>query len=272
MKINWTLLRDLIRVDLITMRGGKNSTAVSAIGFMLFTLLIGFFVSPLGGLYLPFLLGTFFVPTLFHNEMKYHSEKLWALLPVERKDLVTARYLLGFGVYSAVGLSCWLILLLAQKLRLWRIWMIRDENDADVMDIVGLLAEKMGLSERGLFNLCYFAAFAFGMLVMSSSLRAYFKDNERFNLAMQMGGYLRKHKRGELVAGILVLAVLAFWILVAMDVLPVSIVFVILERLLLQLAHAADGFLLAVTLVTIGIFHTAFQYVSTLIEYEKKEL
>ena len=107
---------------------------------------------------------------------------------------------------------------------------------------------------------------------MSSSLRAYFKDSERFNLAMQMGGYLRKHQRGELIAGILVLAVLAFWILIAMDILPVGVVFVILERLLLQLAHAADGFLLAVTLVTISIFQMVYQYVSTVIEYEKKDL
>ena len=43
MKINWNLMRDIIRVDLITMRGGKNNTLLTLILFW-GAVLVGFSV------------------------------------------------------------------------------------------------------------------------------------------------------------------------------------------------------------------------------------
>ena len=43
-------------------------------------------------------------------------------------------------------------------------------------------------------------------------------------------------------------------------------------RLISQLARAANGYLLGAVFLTVTGFHTAYQYISTLIEYDQREL
>ena len=265
MKINWNLMRDIIRVDLITMRGGRNNTLLTLILFSGFMGLMGFIVSPLGGLYVPLLLGGFFVPLLFNNEMKYHSGKLWSLLPVERRDLVNARFLLSVGCFIAADLVFYLLMLLAQTIKLWKI------TSGVNVDIIEMTSQRLGYTELGFFNLCYFGVSAFALGIMASSLRKYFRDPDSFSNLLS-GVMLRKSSRTEVLWLLIIGGVFVFWLLVISGILPLGMAAQVVIRLISQLARAANGYLLGAVLLTVTGFHTAYQYISTLIEYDQREL
>lgn len=274
MKEQLTRLCDLIRVDLITMQGGKGSTRTAAIALILLMIGGGFCISPLAGLYVPFLLGAFFVPTLFQNEIKYHSEKLWALLPIERNDLVRSRFVLFFVIYTTSGLAVYLLMVLALKLRLWMV-LFTDAEGGAMIDIVGLMAEKTGFSELGYFNVCYFGAFAFGMGIAASALRNYFRDPQKFNFNISTGMYLQKTGKKDLIYFGIIMCILLSWVLIVTGILPLDAVtpaLLVIVELLMQLANAADGFLLGAVFLTMAGFHSLYAYISTLIEYDQREL
>lgn len=265
MKINWQLMRDLIRTDCITMKGGRNNNILILAAFGGFMGIMGFCISPLAGLYVPFLLGGFFVPTLFNNEMKYHSGRLWCLLPIERKDLVNARFLLSTGLYAAVNLAFYLLMLLALRLRLW-------EHLDMGADIIGMMAKRMGFSRLGLFNLAYFSVISFGLVLMSGSLRRYFRDPEKFSAILQAAAGLRKSSRKELLLGGLILGASLLWALIVTGILPLGPAAALLVQIFLQIAQAANGLLLGILFLSASVFHTVFQYISTQIEYDQREL
>ena len=267
MKQNMTLLRDLIRTDLTTMKGGKNSSMWLYGGFTLFMAVLGFLVSPLAGLYIPFLLSAFFVPMLFNNEIKYHSERLWCLLPIQRRDLVNARFILSIGLYLAFTLAFYLLMLLSMRLHLWSVM------DPETPDIVSMTAERAGFTPLGFFNLCYFGTVAFGLILMAESLRKYFRDPASIRAVIGGAfGAMQKAKTTEYIFAAFIIGSIVLIALVITGILPVGPAFVLLLRLLLNLAQAADGFLLAAVFLTISGFHVAFSYVSTLIEYDNREL
>ena len=266
MNQNRELMRNILRTDLITMKGGKNGAIWLYLGFILFMIVMGFIVSPLAGLYIPFLMGAFYVPMLFNNEMKYHSERLWSLLPIQRKDLVNARFLLSIGLYLAANTVFYLLMLLSMRLQLWTLF-----GEGDVPDLITIVAERQGFSKISFFHLCFFAAFSFGLCCMASSLRKYFRNPEQFFSLMQLGSFTKAAK-GEYIALVLILGVIALAVLVITGILPLGAAVSVLIQLFVQLAGAADGFLLGAVVLTIGAFQTAYEYISTLIEYEKREL
>lgn len=263
MKQSWSLMREIIRVDLITMKGGKNSTLLPVVLFTLIITGAGFCITPVAGLYIPLMLGGFFVPMLFNNEMKYHSEPLWSLLPMERKDLVNARFLLCMGLFITADFVFYLLMLMSLSLSLWK-------NMDMKMDIIEMMAERMGLSRLGFFNLCYFGASSFGFLCMTSSLRKYFRDPAKFNIILQ--NHLQKSGKKEIAALCIIFAVFGFWLLITTGMLPLGEMAVIFVQLVSQLSHAANGFLLGAVFMTIAAFHAAYEYTCTLIEYDQREL
>ena len=173
---------DIIRSDFITMNGGKNNTRVIAVLITLFFGGLGFMFSPLVGLYVPFLVGCFFVPMLFQNEIKFHSEKLYSLLPIERKDLVRSRFVISVVLYTVFSLIFYFLMLLSLKIKPY--YYILGE-DAENADIIMILAQKSGsMTELGIYNLLYFAVFSFGLMILSGSLKKYFKDSRAFEAIM----------------------------------------------------------------------------------------
>ena len=71
------------------------------------------------------------------------------------------------------------------------------------------------------------------------------------------------------------MGILLFWVLLVTGILPLDAVtpaVLVVVQLLLQLANAADGFLLAVVFLTMAGFHSFYAYISTLIEYDQREL
>ncbi|MBR3630017.1 MAG: ABC-2 transporter permease [Oscillospiraceae bacterium] len=270
MKLNWHTIREVIRVDLLTMRGGKkNGALVAVLIFLVFCLAAGFMISPVASLYLPFILGGFFVPTLFHNEMKYHSEKMWSLLPIQRRDLVNARFLLSYGLYAAVSLVVYLLMLLSMRLELW--YRVTDEN---MIDIISLVAKGMGMSKMGFFNMVYFAAVTAGMIFMGSTLRTYFRDPEALRTQMNLGakGKSRIGSKKEITAAAVILGLFIVGALAVTGILPIIPAIRPVTYVFRQLAGAADGVIFGVILLTVAVFQVMVYYIGTLIDYDKREL
>ena len=231
----------------------------------LFCGVIGFLFSPLIGLYCPLLMGAFFVSMMFQNELKYHSDKLHSLLPIRRRDLVNARFLFTTVLYTALSLIFYLIMLLALKLKIYYLIM---GDDAENVDIISLLVQQSGgsFTEFGLFNLLYFAAFSFGLINMSGSLRKHFKDSKTIDLS------LKKATKKDYVYFLLIFVLILLWVLVVSDVLPLGSLAAIIIQLFAQLAGAANGFLLGAVLVTMAVFSAIYKYICTVLEYDEKEL
>lgn len=256
---------DLIRVDIITMNGGKNNTRSMLIMLLVIFGVLGFVFSSLVGVYCPLLVGGFFAPMIFSSERKFHSEKLWGLLPIRRRDLVNARFLLSVTVYTALFVVFYLLMLLSQTIKLNDIIF---ENGSAELDLIAILARQTGgaITELGLFNLFYFAAFAFGLMFLAGSLRSHFKDSKLSD------GTLKKASRKEYVYLALIAAVGLIWALIISDVIKLGPLLLVSAQLFLQLATAANGFLLAAAMVAIGVFSAIYKYVCTVLEYDDKEL
>lgn len=256
---------DLIRVDLITMNGGKNNTRTILILMFIIFGVLGFVFSPIIGLYCPLVTGGFFVPMLSRNEQKYHSDKLWGLLPIRRRDLVTARFALSITAYTALFLITYLIMLLAQKLKTY--YLILGEG-ADELDFIAILVQRSGggFTELGLFNLLYFGAFAFGLIFMTGSLRRYFKDSKTTDIS------LKNVTKKEYIYLLLAVVLILLLVLIVTGVLPIGSAVLVFVQIFAKLAEAANGFLLGAVLVTIALFSAVYKYICTVLEYDDKEL
>lgn len=260
---------DLIKLDIITMNGGKNTLTIALVVMVLFIAGIGFVFTPLFGLYCPLIVGGFFVPVVFRNEMKYHSEKLHCLLPINRRDLVNARFLLVTGLYTGLFIFFYLIMMLAQHLKLN--YLIMGE-DAEMVDIIGMIVKMSGgsFNELGLFNLLYFIVYAFGIIICTGSLKRYFKNSEF--LSPTLSFVMKKVSKQEIVIGVIVLSILALWLLTVMGILPLNNLLSPIILLFYQLAQAANGFILGAAALTVAWLFAFCKYVSTVLEYEEKEL
>lgn len=260
-------LFDLMHADLITMNGGKNNMRTTLIVSVLFFGGMGFLFSPLFGLYVPMIVGAFFVPMVFNNEIKYHSERMYAVLPIARKDLVRSRFLMSITLFTAASLLFYLLMLLSLHLKAYYIFF---GEDAEHLDVVRLLAEAYGMTETGVLGLLYSVVYSFGLRLISGNLRKYFKNSQDFTATVS-GGFRRMNKK-EKGYLLLTLGIVLFLILAVTDILPIKSLIAPVMQLLLQLAGAADGFLLGAVLVAMAAFRSIYSYICTILEYEEKEL
>lgn len=262
---------DLMKVDLITMNGGKNNMKAIAVLITVFCGFTGFCISPIAGVECPFLIGAFFVPMLFRNEQKYHSGKLWGLLPVSRRDLVNARFLLVLGLYTISSLLFYLLMLLSL---VFKPYYLLFGADAENMDIISLLAKSSGgtLTALGVFNLVYLSGFSVGLVIAAGSLRNYFNGSERFELSLSLGKTRKNRKKDQGIEVLIFAAILLLWGLTVSGYLPIGPAAAVVIQLFAQLAGAANGFLLGAALVTMAVFQAVYKYICTVLEYDEKEL
>lgn len=262
-----TAIRNLILSDLMIMKGGKKNNMISLyITMLIFMLAGGFCISPLGGLVTPLMFSV--IPMMIvQNEMKYHCEKLSALLPVRRRDVVNARFLLSLGIYLLASAAVYPVMLLSLKLRFY-------ETITEEKDILFNLVEKLGsFTELGLFNLIFCITFSFGLVIMTKTLKQLFEDNSSaaalFGL-QQTPGVKRRNKELIRVVVSILLVLLAF--LCITGIIPIGTTAALIIKLLIQLAKTANGVLLSVMLLFWAICKMLLVYISTVVNYEKKEL
>lgn len=257
-------LFDLMRIDFITMNGGKNNMRTIFIFMFVFFGLFGFFITPLFGIYCPLFMGGLFVPTIFKNERKYHSDKLHCLLPIKKQDLVKARFLMILGLYVIFSLLFYALMLIAIIFKTY--YLFWGEFGMD-LEILTLLAESSGgtFTVFGLFNLIYLVAFAFGIMMASGSLRKHFRGNKTMEF------YFAKITKKEYIIFLLVFVGLIIWVMIVSGILPVGTALMIILQLLVELAEAGSGFMLGAVFVVIAIFSAVYKYICTVLEYEEKE-
>lgn len=258
-------IKDLIRTDLITMSGGKNSQKTMLLACVIAFGALGMVVSPLAGLYIPLLMGGFFVPMLFGNEMKYHSEKMFALLPVRRKDIVRSRFILSVGAYLIAAALFYLLMLLSIKLKLF-LRFIDDEK----FDILSMLAERSGstMSETGYFNVLYFAVSFWGLTLTTSALRKYFRNSSIFDTTI----IIRKAGKQDYKMLIIAMLVIIGLVVFITDLLPVRAALAPVGAVIAMLFEAANGLLMGALLLVMGIMSAIYRYICTMLEYEEREL
>lgn len=254
---------NLMRTDLITMNGGKGNLKSVAVAMLLLFGLIGFIISPLAGIYTPLMTSFFFVPMVFQNESKYHSSKMFALLPINRKDLVRSRFILCIGIYTIVCIIFYLLMLLSMQFKIYNY--INGE-----FDVLEVMAKNFGggFTSLDMFNLLYFSVFSLGLIALSSSLRKYFKDSKKVTAQFSFN----KASKQECFIAILIFVMLILIVLVISGILPIDSALVVILLLLKQIAGVLNGVLLGIVMLTIGIMTTVYKYICTILEYDEKEL
>ena len=251
-------LTDLIRTDLITMSGGKNNMKMIAIMSVLFFGAMELLFSPIFAVYIPCIMGGFFVPMLFHNEIKYHSDKMFCLMPIARRDLVRSRFILSAGLYVISGIVFYLIMLISMKLKIYRSFF--DEE----IDIIARVIKNTG--GIGFINMLYSAAFSYGLICMAGTLRKYFRNSEVFSLA------LRKANKQDIKAALFVFGIIIFWFLIMSGYLPLGPAVAVFIQLFRQLAESADGILFSAVVIMIAVMTAVYKYICTILEYDEKDL
>lgn len=260
---------DLMRIDLITMNGGKNNMKTMFIIMFIFFGGFGFAFSPVFGVFGAFLISAFFVPLMFNNEVKYHSEKLHTILPIKRRELVISRYVMTIGLYTIVFLLFYFLMLLSLNLKPY--YAIMGE-DAEHLDIIAIMVEKSGgaFTEYGYFNLLYASVYAFGLIVCTSSLRKYFKNSESVGAAMTFN--VKKADKKETAFGIFILAIIAFVVLSITGIIPTVTAILPILMVIMQLAQAANGLLFGAMAISFAAMWAIYNYICASLEYDDKEL
>ncbi len=269
MKLDRKTIMDIAHTDLITIFGGKSRSAGVSIFFIIFFCVVGFAYSPLFVTYIPLMISLTLVPALFTNELKYHSEKLYCIVPVSRRDVVTARFIYVTALYIAVGAADYLLMLLSLRLKIY-IAVLGGEN----FDIIGILSKRTGgmMSELGYMNLIYFCCIAGGAFCLANALRKYFRNSASIDMSLALMGMkiTKDDKHGLIAVGIIAFIVIV-WILIIEDILPFGAAAVLILKILIGLAQAADGFVLGAVLLTVSVFISVYCYICTILEYDEKE-
>ena len=249
MKSDRKRLFSLIRSDLIMMNGGKNSLKLLVV-ILCLTFGAMVFIAPFMAILVPPLMSFFFVSMLFGNEMKYHSEKMNAVLPVSRKDVVNSRFLLTMTFYAGISLLFYVLMILA---------VINQQRQGVILFLSS-------------FNAPYAAAFAIGAVIISDKLRKLFSDSRKTSITAKTGG-IRKAGMKEYIRALVISGVLIFiFLLVFADLLPAVPALGFVIGLLMILEKTADGILLLAAALTIAGLTVAYRYICTVCEYEDKEL
>ena len=263
--MNKKIIADIIRTDMTNMNGTKNNFKSAILISVILTMLGAFFFSPVTVAYIPLLMGTFLTPMVFQTEMKNHSEKMFCLLPIERKQLVQARFLMVFLYHLALSLSMYLLAILSMHLKLYT-------KLVENFDVIALIVEKSegSFTEFQFLNLVFWIFFAISLMLLGNTMHRYFMNSERFLLALNMKKF--KYTKKEIFQLVLIFAgVIFLWFFVSGSI-PLNAAGSVIVQLLIQLAEAGNGFLLSTVLVVIALFEMVYQYIATVIEYDEKDL
>ncbi len=254
------ILLDLIKADLMIINGTKSSMKSLFLLIIVFAVGGGIFFSPLVMLMMMFMIAAMFVPMVFQMQTQSHCENMFSLLPIERKDLVRARFLFMIGLYTGLSVMMYLVMLLSLRLNIF-------ESVQDV-DYDALLQEwGIGFSFFEICNLGFLAAFTAGMGLMTFQLRQYFRNSEQF-----ADDELNRFSVKQIIIVGLLSIVGVVILLTASGEIALSAALSLIIQLFMQLITAADGALLVAVLFVIAGFEGAYNYICTVLEYDAKDL
>lgn len=259
---------DIMRVDLITANGKKHSFTRFLIMSAVIAVLIGLLLSPLMQFVLLLVFAGMIVSSLYQAATKSDAEQIFSILPVGRKQIVLARFLLAAGLFSAMSLLCAVVTLISTKLKLYvSIWGV---DLGEVLDVLRDVTEIKN-SEAGMYLMVLCAAFWIGMMILPRSVRRYLKSSGRIADGKRMfGGAKKFFLIVGMVDGIAVL-ITVLWNLGARSALLGTLLRLFMQ-LLIAMGQVGDGKMLCLLMIAAGIGAAVYQYICTVLEYDEKEL
>ena len=247
---------DLIRTDLIMMSGGKSSMLSLAVMTLIFGIAVGIFLDPLGVLICMFMVSAMAPTIVFQLQSKNNCERLYAVLPIERKHIVTARFIFMAAVYLALCVIMYAVVKISFALNIF-------ENSGYYENLVS----SLGMNYETLVMILFFVVFAVGAAVVGITLKSWFLDSEQNIISGA-----RKLNPKRTIIFLFVFAALIFVILVLSGEIPLSAAALVILQLMIQLISAADGVLFSAFMITLGVFSGVYNYICTVLAYDDRDL
>ncbi len=248
---------DIIRADIIMMNGTKNSMRPLIILMLIFGAAVGLFIDPMG-IYLCMLIAAAgFVPMMFQVQGKNNCEKLYALLPISRKQLVTARFIFALTAYAAVSVIMFVIMKISFAAGIYK--------NAGFWDA---FVQNFGMGFDKICSTLFFIVFAAGAVITGASLKSWFSNS---NMDTAMNGAVRV-KPKTVIAILFFLFAYIFIMLFFSGMIPLDAAALVVLQLIVQLVTAADGLLFFAVMTALAGFSAMYNYVCTVLEYDDKDM
>ena len=258
--------RRIINADLIA-SGKRNSTSSAMIALVIVMLAGSLYASPMFLTMITFILGSV-LTTLFFASNGYHNEKLFCLLPVERKDVVRARFIFLTAVFTAVNAVIYIIGLIQVKTG-FLLAAYFGAAAAEDVDILQYLTNRTDILDKtGLYNVSFAFAFAVSIIVMSHQLKAYIKDNSVYDFSAA-----KKIKKSDIIGAVIALIIIIIVLGDVTGILPVgkgisTVVLPVLSGML----TVANGSIFCMSAIMIAVCHVTFIWVCTELNYDSKDI
>lgn len=259
---------DIMRVELITANGKKHSFTRFLIMTAVIAVFCGMLLSPMLQFVILLVFAGMIVSSLYQAALESNAEQMFSILPVERKHIVLARFLLAVGLFSAMSLLCAAVTLISTQLKLYvSIWGI---DIGEILDIIGYISSIKN-SETSLYLIVLCAAFLIGMAILARSVRRYLKRSGRATDGKKM---FRAAKKIFLIIGIFIGIELLLAVLLGLGAQSAvfGTILMLVMQLISALAQVGNGVLLCLIMIAAGIGAAVYQYICAVLEYDEKEL
>lgn len=249
------IIIDLMRVDLIALRGKKGGTFRTMVILLVMCALSGILFMPIFWAVYVFAAAALIVPMIINQEIRSEYEKTFCILPVDRKSVVFARFLLTMSLFSGISIVLYAFMKISLAAGL------SQQTIDELFEIMGISAS---ISE--FHNVIFSVAFMIGIMVMAGKLRNYFKNGA----VSRKNSLLRNVLKGILIYIVFMIA--ATLIIYASSVPFIQTAFSLIFTILSALSQPADGALLCLTLMIAGYGMAVYQAVCAVLEYDEREL
>lgn len=261
--------KHIITIDRINISSGKNRLVLFLLVLLFFLVFAGFAYSPAAVFIDGILIAPMLPELVFQNEMKYHSEKLWGILPVSRKELVNARFFYMIIAYVCIYFVLFSLMRISLALQLYDRW----QDEPEIMEMI---AQHTGgaVTVKQIFYICAITGFAVGLMTIGSSLRTLFK---RDKLAMSMRSddlfkSAKSMKPADKIAPAIIVIVVFLFMFIMLGVVPLNAATSVLAQLILQLIISAHGIPFCASILTFAALRIWYLYTCTALEYDDLEL
>ncbi|MBO6231266.1 MAG: ABC-2 transporter permease [Ruminiclostridium sp.] len=248
---------DIIRTDIIMMNGAKNSMRPLIILMLVLGAAVGLFIDPMGTYLCVLIAAAGFVPMIFQVQGKNNCEKLYSLLPISRKQLVTARFIFALIAYAAVSVIMFAIMKISFAAGVYK--------NAGFWDA---FVQNFGMSIDRIYDTLFFIVFAAGAVITGASLKSWFSNS---NMDTAMNGAARVKPKTVIVT-LIILFVYIFIMLFFSGMIPLDAAALVVLQLIVQLVTAADGLLFCAVMTALAGFSAMYNYVCTVLEYDDKDM
>lgn len=257
-------IKKLIRLDLIAL-SGKQKRLFRVILVLMITGIAGaVLIDPYVMLLCVDIAAGMLPQMLFRTEEKSHSSRVFSLLPVERNQVVSARYVLMLSVTLVISLVSAVVMQISYHIH---IFLMKNFYD----DIISIFMPDVteALTMQGIYKAVFALVFMIFMGQMAKRLRKYFRSDD----TAAAEGSLRKIGK-KLLIPILIFLLFQLVVLVIGKPAYKMLIRILsgLGSIILTLAKLGNGTVIFLICIAAGFGLAAFHYTAAVLEYDDKEL